>query len=225
MRTATWPPPCRRAESGSCWTGRRTGDGFDATCTTGSGPVLAGVGLRLDAARNAVHSDPDRACELIATSRADLTEAAADVRRLVHGLRPPAIDDVGLPAAIRQQADRVGASGLRVRVEAEDLPALPAAVEVAAYRIVAEALTNVLTHAEAGSCLVQLSAADHALMVEVTDNGRGITADRVSGVGLQALRERAAELGGEAEVGCPPEGGTRVRAVLPLSEPAMLVAS
>ena len=115
----------------------------------GLGPALGGVGLRLAAAENVLDDDPARARELIAGSRADLKEAVAEVRRLVHGLRPPALDDLGLLAAVEQQADRLRASGLDVGVDADGLAALPAAVEVAAFRIVAESLANVTRHARA----------------------------------------------------------------------------
>ena len=183
----------------------------------GLGPTLGGVGLRLAAATHAIDVDPDRAKDLIATSRADLAAAVQDVRRLVHGLRPPALDDLGLLAAIEQQAEAARAGGLRVEVEPQHVDALPAAVEVAAYRIVAEALTNAARHAQATSVRVRLSAEPGVLVVEVADDGIGISSDRTAGVGLLSLRERTAELGGSTTVTCPPEGGTIVRAVLPLS--------
>jgi signal transduction histidine kinase len=186
----------------------------------GLGPVLGGVAMRLDAAGNAVRSDPETAHRLVVQARAEITEALADVRRLVHGLRPPALDDLGLRAAVVQQVERARTSGLDVAVEAPGLEGLPAAVEVAAYRIVAEALTNVTRHAEASHASVSLSPGPADLEVEVTDDGRGIGADMVSGVGLRSLRERVEELGGRYEIVCPPEGGTRVRAWLPIGSEA-----
>ncbi|WP_457254568.1 sensor histidine kinase [Pedococcus sp. P5_B7] len=182
----------------------------------GLGPVLGGVAMRLDAAGNAVDSDPATAHRLVVQSRAEITEALADVRRLVHGLRPPALDDLGLLAAVEQQADRTRAAGLEVSVRADDVAALPAAVEVAAYRIVSEALANVARHAHASSCTVTLATGRADLAVEVRDDGRGIAPDVVAGVGLRSLRERAEELGGRYEVVCPPGGGTTVRAWLPV---------
>lgn len=181
----------------------------------GLGPVLGGVGLRLAAADHAVSADPERARALIATSRVDLQAAVTEVRRLVHGLRPPALDDLGLRAALEQQLHTVRAAGLEVSLEAGDLTRLPAGVEVAAYRIVAEALTNVVRHAGARTAWVRLADDEDALVVEVGDDGRGISSDRTAGVGLLSLRERAAELGGHAVVSCPEAGGTVVRAVLP----------
>jgi signal transduction histidine kinase len=182
----------------------------------GLGPVLGGVAMRLDAAGNAVESDPATAHRLVVQSRAEITEALADVRGLVHGLRPPALDDLGLLAAVEQQADRTRAAGLEVSVRADDVAGLPAAVEVAAYRIVSEALTNVARHAHAKACTVTLAAGPADLAVEVRDDGRGIAPDVVAGVGLRSLRERAEELGGRYEVVCPPGGGTTVRAWLPV---------
>ncbi len=184
----------------------------------GLGPVLGGVAMRLDAAGNAVSTDPERSRGLILQARAEITEALADLRRLVHGLRPPTLDDLGLLAAVEQQVDRSRAGGLRVDVEADDLGGLPAAVEVAAYRIVSEALTNVSRHAGARHCTIRLSRSAQELLVAVEDDGRGIGPDVVAGVGLRSLRERAEELGGRCEVTCPASGGTEIRAWLPTSE-------
>ena len=180
----------------------------------GLGPVLGGVAMRLDAAGNAVETDPESARRLIRQSRTEIREALDDVRRLVHGLRPPALDDLGLLAAIRQQAERAS-SELRVDVDADGLGVLPAAVEVAAYRIVSESLANVVRHAGASRCVIRLEPGETMLEIVVRDDGRGIAEDVVAGVGLLSLRERAEELGGQTEVTCPESGGTQVRAWLP----------
>jgi signal transduction histidine kinase len=97
------------------------------------------------------------------------------------------------------------------------LPALPAAVEVAAYRIAAEALTNTVQHAAAHTCdlTVSVDPGANAVLVEVCDDGCGLTPDRPAGVGLGSMRERAAELGGRCDIDATPHGGTRVRATLP----------
>lgn len=181
----------------------------------GLGPVLGGIAMRLEAVGNAWEDDPDFARGLLATSRREVTEALADVRRLVHGLRPPALDDVGLVGALRQQADRAE-SALDVSVDAAELPGLSAAVEVAAFRIASEGLTNVLRHAHATTCVVRLARAGTELLVEVSDDGCGIEPETVAGVGLLSIRERAEELGGRAAITQAPQGGTRVRAWLPL---------
>jgi signal transduction histidine kinase len=151
----------------------------------------------------------------------------ADIRRLVYNLRPPALDELGLIAAIRDHAAQYGAQGtvvdqagaahgLCITVDApEHLPELAAAVEVAAYRIVQEALVNVVRHAQARSCRIQLRLAE-ALYLEIDDDGVGLPSARQAGVGLRSMRERAEELGGVCLVKALPAGGTRVWACLPL---------
>jgi signal transduction histidine kinase len=188
----------------------------------GLGPALGGAVFQLESARLLVDSDPDRAREQIGIVRGQLQETVADVRRLVHDLRPPALDDRGLVGALSQHAERISTAGPATRIEATDLGTLPAAVEVAAYRIVGEALTNVVRHAGAEHCVVRLAVEGDGLVVEVRDDGQGITEDAEAGVGMVSLRERATELGGHVEVSCPEGRGTLVRAVLPL--PAAEVA-
>jgi signal transduction histidine kinase len=170
--------------------------------------------MRLDAAGNAVDSDPESARVLIRQARTEVRDALDDVRRLVHDLRPPALDDLGLRAALEQQAHRVSPE-VAVTVDVSGVGGLPAAVEVAAYRIVSESLNNVVKHAQASSATVRLREAGGALEVEVRDDGRGIAEEVTAGVGLLSLRERAEELGGRCEVSCPSGGGTRVWAWLP----------
>ncbi|WP_433367009.1 sensor histidine kinase [Actinoplanes sp. CA-142083] len=187
----------------------------------GLGPALGGVGLRIDAARNLATRNPAEADKALKQAREDLTAAVADVRRLVHDLRPPALDDVGLLDAVRQQAAKLRAPGLAITVEGrDDLDPLPAAVEVAAYRIASEALTNVARHAGASTCRVRLALDGNELVVEVIDDGVGIRPGTASGVGLVSLRERAAELGGDCRIECPDGRGTAVRARLPMGAPA-----
>jgi len=187
----------------------------------GLGPALGGVALRIDTARNLMRADGVRADALLKQAREDVSAALADVRRLVHDLRPPALDDVGLAGAVGQLAERLRTPKLATQVSA-DLPAdLPAAVEVAAYRIASEALTNVAKHANATACTVRLTADGETLVVEVADDGAGIAPGTPSGVGLVSLRERAAELGGRCEIECPESGGTVVRASLPLATTAV----
>ncbi len=152
----------------------------------------------------------------------DLTQrtqaAVVDVRRLVYALRPPALDELGLLSALSEQATQYSQNRLSVSLDApEKLPPLPAAVEVAAYRIAQEALTNVVHHARATACVLRISFDERTgmLCVEVRDNGRGLGPGWGRGVGLQSMRERAEELGGICTVESPSAGGARVRAVLP----------
>lgn len=182
----------------------------------GLGPALGGVGLLLEAAGHAVDRDPARATSLLRQARAEVGQAMDDVRLLVHDLRPPALDDLGLVAAVEQQAERARGR-LAVEVVAGELGTLPAAVEVAAYRIVAEALTNVVRHADARHCTIHLRRSGPDLRVEVRDDGHGIAEDVRAGIGLRSLRERAEELGGHCEVTCPAEGGTCVIARMPFA--------
>ncbi len=185
----------------------------------GLGPALGGVVFQLESARLLLEREPERAREQLATTTTLVQDVVADVRRLVHDLRPPALDDRGLVGALGQQAERMSVAGPVTTVCAEDLGTLPAAVEVAAYRIVGEALTNVTRHAGATRVEVRLAVEGPSLVATVRDDGVGIADDTESGVGLLSMRERAAELGGLAEVTCPPDGGTLVRAELPLEEP------
>jgi signal transduction histidine kinase len=146
----------------------------------------------------------------------------ADIRSLVYALRPPALDEFGLATAIREHAAHYQqADALQIEVDTpESLPPLPAAVEVAAYRIVLEALTNVARHAQARHCRVALTLAGadarQVLCLEVTDDGIGLPSDGRAGVGLSSMRERAAELGGTWTIGPAPRGGTRLCAWLPI---------
>ncbi len=179
----------------------------------GLGPAMSGVVFQVESARLLVDRDPEQAKERLAATATHVQDVVADVRRLVHDLRPPALDDRGLVGALGQLAESLP---VETTLEADHLPVLPAAAEVAAYRIAAEALTNVVRHAGADRACVHLQVTDGHLLVEVRDDGRGVPTDVEAGVGLLSLRERAAELGGRTEVTCPPEGGTRVRAWLPL---------
>lgn len=181
----------------------------------GLGPALSGVVFSLESARLLLERDPVSAAEQVGATSRHLQEVVADVRRLVHDLRPPALDDRGLVGALEQLAE---GCPLPVRVRAGQLPALPAAVEVAAYRIAAEAVTNVVRHAGATRCSVRLEVVAGVLEVEVVDDGVGVDPARPAGVGLLSLRERAEELGGSTTLTCPAADGhgTRVLARLPM---------
>jgi signal transduction histidine kinase len=191
----------------------------------GLGPVLSGVVFQLEGARLLVEKDPVTAADRLQDVSRTVQDVVADVRRLVHDLRPPALDDLGLVGALRQLAGQLARGGPAtaspagpvITVSADGLGPLPAAVEVAAYRIVAEALTNTVRHAEAGRAGVRLCVGEGTLRLEVADDGRGLGEDVPAGVGLRSMRERALELGGRVEVACPPAGGTVVTAELPLS--------
>lgn len=184
----------------------------------GLGPVLSGLTLKIETARNLLAHDP-AADALLAEMTARTQDAVADIRRLVYALRPPALDELGLVSALREagaQTESTIGGGPKITIEAPvPLPPLPAAVEVAAFRIAQEAVTNVTRHARATHCVVRL-ALDNGLLVTVEDDGIGLEANHRSGVGFASMRERAEELGGSFTVASVPTGGTRIQALLPL---------
>jgi two-component system, NarL family, sensor kinase len=179
------------------------------------GPALTGAALTADAAGNLITTQPAKAelasSELAAQIRACLDE----VRRLAYGLRPPSLDE-GLVSALQRAAGRL-AGTLDVRIEAPaELPPLPAAVEVAAYRIATEALTNIVRHARAAQAIIRISA-DTQLRLSITDDGPP-RASWHPGLGLTSITERAAEVGGSCRAG-PTKAGGAVTAALPLALP------
>ena len=183
----------------------------------GVGPQLAALMLELETASDLVADNPE-ASALMAKLSKRAREIVSDVRNSVHALRPPALDELGLVEALREGAMQYSPAGLRVSVEdQEELSQLPAAVEVACYRIAQEALANVVRHARASHCSIRIRLDEeaHALSVEVEDDGRGIRDDDRAGVGMISMRERTEELGGRCTVEPLVGGGTLVRALLP----------
>jgi signal transduction histidine kinase len=183
----------------------------------GLGSQLAALHLRADTLRALIATDPSAAEAAASELRDEIRAAVADIRRLVYALRPPALDELGLAGALRALAAQYQSpDGPRLTVEApEPLPPLPAAVEVAAYRITQEALANVVRHAQARTGAIRL-AVDEGVRLEVSDDGRGLPDPLQVGVGLRSMRERAAEVGGWCAIEVRPGGGTRVTARLPL---------
>ena len=185
----------------------------------GLAPTLAGAGIKLDLARQSVRDDPEGADRLIEEARSDVRTAIGEIRRMARDLRPPTLDALGLEGALREQAASLAAQSGDAPViivdVPEPLPPLPAAVEVAAYRIAVEALFNVLRHASAQHCEVRLSIGDDELEIDVVDDGQG-SAGRPTGIGTRAMHERAAEVGGEVTIETSAGGGTRVLARLPV---------
>jgi signal transduction histidine kinase len=203
----------------------------------GLGPTMASFVLELGAARNLIAQHPQDATAVLTELQPRLTAAVEEIRRLVHDLRPPALDTIGLVQAISQQANRIQdsmprsqARELRIDViAAEQLPPLAAAVETAAYHIAREAMTNVIRHAHATQCTVALhvqqagsdgnaAQSGATLVVDVTDNGVGMSAAAAEapGVGLDSMRKRAQELDGTFEVMQVEPNGAHIRAALPL---------
>ncbi|MDI2098831.1 sensor histidine kinase [Ruicaihuangia caeni] len=183
----------------------------------GLGPALAAVGLRLDAARNLLGRDPEGAAVLLEAASSELSESIGEIRRVSHDLRPPALDDLGFERALQQLCER-----LRAELSIERMPAaLPPAVEVAAYRVAAEALTNAGRHARAQHLRVELRGDDRQFALEVSDDGIGVPLDTVAGVGIRSMHERTEELGGSVQLLERDGGGTIVRASWPIGGAAV----
>jgi two-component system NarL family sensor kinase len=184
----------------------------------GLGPALAGAVFQADAARDLIARDPEAADALLGSLREGLQAAVADIRALVYALRPPALDELGLVPALHEQAARLNAIGDGPRISIEgpaELPDLPAAVEVAAYRIAVEAITNAVRHSGAGTCSVRLHV-NGGLEIDVVDDSAEPPRHFRPGVGIASMRERAGELGAVLTVEPGREGGTHVHTVLPL---------
>lgn len=179
----------------------------------GVGPSLAAILLKLEAARS--RQDAASRNALLTEIKDETKAAITEVRRAVDELRPPAIDELGLAGAIGQRAASLTTGDLMFEMcLAPNLPLLPAASEVAAFRIASEAMTNVARHSGATRCRVELWC-DRWLELTVSDNGGGADRSSPHGVGWTSMVERAAELGGTCTIGPRVDGGLVVHAVLP----------
>lgn len=184
----------------------------------GLGAVLGSQMFKLDAVRHWMHHDPARADALLLDLKQQTQQSLVEIRQLVYALRPPALDEPGLLAALRELTIHNQQPGMIVSLESSEPPVpLSAALDVAIYRIVQEALTNVARHAQACHCTVRLDWSDEILL-EICDDGCGLPELHRSGVGMHAMRERAAEVGGHCRVETRVEGGTRVYVQLPWPE-------
>lgn len=185
----------------------------------GLGPLLTSVGLNLDAARTQLDARSGDPLELVARAKEASTQAITQLRTVVYTLRPPALDDLGVVGAITAHVRRITDGSdidIEIEIDVDSLPALPAAVEVALFRIAMEGVTNVVRHAGARACRVTLRAADEGACIEVIDDGAS-DLPWAPGVGTIAMRERVAELGGTLEMGPTRQGG-RLRATFPIVE-------
>lgn len=194
----------------------------------GLGPILASQTLKMAAVRQLVRQNPERAEALVDDIIQKNESTVSEVRRLVYGLRPPALDELGLVEAVRDLIHRGETNGHSITVEGpeEGLPKLPAAVEANAYRIALEGLTNATRHAQAQHCTIHFALEDQphdgksqpALLVQISDDGCGMPAQYRAGVGMRSMRERAEELGGQLSITSVSPHGTQVSAWLPLME-------
>ncbi|MFC7491036.1 MULTISPECIES: histidine kinase [unclassified Knoellia] len=183
----------------------------------GLGPSLAGLRLGLQGARNLMSTDPHAAATLLETLQAELEQRVSDVRTLSHSLLPPALDELGLAAALAELSARHAEDGAEVTLALAHDDVLAPQTAAAAYAIVSEAVTNTLRHSGARSVLVETRSTTAGLHVTVVDRGRGVAGGARAGVGTRSMRERAEELGGSLEITTAPGEGTRVEAVLPHS--------
>ncbi len=182
----------------------------------GLGPALAGLTLQVDTVRNVIAAGRNADAELLRL-RSGAASTVLDVRRIVEGLRPPALDELGLDGALAQLAERIAQSAdLTVEVSLPDkLPEMPAAVEVATYRVTQEALSNVVRHSRADRSEVVLTVENDGIRLQVSDNGTGEVRPRPGGIGLTTMHERAAEIGGQLSIRSGTPGGTTVALWLP----------
>lgn len=183
------------------------------------GPTIAGLAMQIGTVRGIVRSDPETACDRLGRLEDSARGALSQVRRVARELRPTALDQSGLVDALRQVGEGLG---LDARVAGPSDLDLPAAVELAAYRIASEALTNVARHTERRHAGVEVVLDHGVLTLEVTDGGPGWDDDARHGIGLPAMRERAEEVGGSCTV-VSGLAGTTVSVRLPVG-PGVVVA-
>lgn len=193
------------------------------------GPSLAALDLRVGAlailarqlTEQAGASTDDITQKLSAQTietRQQLRKIIADLRRVIYDLRPALLDELGLVAAIQEQALQFSQGALSVQVNVPNtVLLLPAAVEVAAYKIIIEALSNVARHAEATRAEINLAATSTGLVIDIVDNGKGIATQQRPGVGLGSMNVVSTQLGGHVIAKPMPSGGTHVHAVIPCS--------
>jgi signal transduction histidine kinase len=184
----------------------------------GLGPTLASLTMKLDTARNLLRDDQEQVKKLIEESISQTQQTIQDIRTLVYDLRPPVLDDFGLIGAIQNFIEIRVPSLPRFSLELEgELPALPAATEVAIYRIALEGITNILRHANANSAVIRLSSENHDIILDIIDDGFGLPDNLSLGVGLTSIRERCDELGGWYEF-LTQDKGVHIRVSLPCLE-------
>lgn len=189
----------------------------------GLGPALASQPLQLDIAIEHIPDKPALAVEVLNQMKRNMQGFVSDIRRIIHDLRPPALDELGLTEALRGALTQLNihSQNLHITLSADDLPPnLPAAVEAATYRITMEAATNVIKHAQSRHCWITLQIVKYPRQLQITieDDGVGLPLAVVPNVGLHSMRERAEELGGVFQIQPRLTGGTRLTVLLPLSE-------
>jgi two-component system, NarL family, sensor histidine kinase UhpB len=181
-----------------------------------AGQTLTAVILEIE---RAATREPESARGQMAALAAELRSTLDEIRRISRELRPEALDDLGLVnalIALSSKTERQG--GVKIaRNVSEDLPPLSKEQELVIYRVVQEALTNVLRHAAASHCLIELQTRDGRVDLRVSDDGRGMP-DHVEdeAIGIEGMRERAMLAGGSLAIESRDGGGTTVRLSIPL---------
>lgn len=184
--------------------------------------TLAALLLQLRVARST--DDPETRDRLLEAFRAEVADALERIRRFARGLRPPALEELGLVPALESHARSISeSSGVAVRVEAAVLDGLlTRQAELALYRIAQEALSNAVRHSGAGAVRIGIHRRGDQVVLTVEDDGRGfnpqrVQADEGQGLGLFGMEERAAYVGGQLEIRSDEGVGTQVRATVPLA--------
>lgn len=180
----------------------------------GLAPTLSSYQLQLHAIRRLIPHDPAHAEEMIVELNAGLRQATAEIRQLIYDLRPPMLDELGLIKALNHMP--LAGAPLQLDIVAPDpMPTLSAATEVAIYRIATEAIHNVVKHAQATTCTINIAIEAETLILTIVDDGQGISASNPNGIGTQSMRERAAELGGTFAIQPAQPLGTCIEVRLP----------
>lgn len=180
----------------------------------GVGTALAAACLQAETARDLMTDHPADGLALLSRLGEQLRDAVIDVRAVTRELRPATLDELGLAGALQELGARCTAPGQPVEVEAAELGEVPAAVEVAAYLVVAELVSNACRHSSAARVQVQVRLSGAELWIRVSDDGRGIGTEAVAGVGLGSVRHRVEEVGGRMVRADGP--GTTIDAWLPV---------
>lgn len=184
----------------------------------GFGPALAGVGYGLRAVRKRIATDPDAATELLDRLCVELDARVEDVRALARELVPPVLLELGLPPALGELAELHAMSGVDVTVDVDPSLELPPGLATTLYGLIAEAVRNVVRHADAEHCTVTVRLVSGAVIAEIVDDGVGFEPDVASGVGLQSMRERAAAMAGSLEISRNDPTGSTVRVTVPMRQ-------
>ncbi|MEE9197385.1 MAG: sensor histidine kinase, partial [bacterium] len=191
------------------------------------GQALTGMVMNLEAAKEGLDKDTEAALQRMERARSLAVHSIDSIRHLILDLRPAALDDLGLVPALRAFAEnRLGDKGIRLALETSGFKdRLPPLVETTIFRVVQEAVTNIVRHSEANAARIQLERKNGRVSLLVEDDGRGFdptkvlhSPDRARAVGILGMEERISILGGHLHVDSRSGQGTQVRAEIPLEQ-------